>query len=122
MNESKALKTRLRAFVKARDWEQFHSPKNLAMALSVEVAELVEKFQWLTEAQSGTLSRKDMREVSKELADIYIYLELLSDKLGVDLLAEAKKKLRKNERKYPVKLARGRAIKAKDLKRERRSR
>lgn len=119
MSESKALKARLKAFVKARDWEQFHSPKNLAMALSVEVAELVEKFQWLTEAQSRTLSRKDRAEVSEELADIYIYLELLSDKLGVDLLAEAKKKLRKNERKYPVKLARGRATKAKDLKRRR---
>ena len=119
MSEIKALKARLKAFVKARDWEQFHSPKNLAMALSVEVAELVEKFQWLTEEQSRTLGRKDRTEVSEELADIYIYLQLLSDKLGIELVSEAQKKLRKNERKYPVKLARGRATRAKDLKRRR---
>lgn len=71
MSEIKALRARLKAFVKARDWEQFHSPKNLAMALSVEVAELVEKFQWLTEEQSRTLGRKGRTEVSEELADIY---------------------------------------------------
>lgn len=122
MKELDALRARLKAFVKARDWEQFHSPKNLAMALSVEVAELLEKFQWLTEAQSRTLSRKVQADVAEELADIFIYLQLLSDKLGVDLLAATKRKVAKNERKYPVSLARGRATKSTELKRKRRTR
>ena len=79
------LRDKLRAFAEARDWDQFHSPKNLSMALMVEAAELMEHFQWLTEAQSGSLAAEDKAAVAEELADILLYLVRLADKLGVDL-------------------------------------
>ena len=99
------LRDQLRAFAAARDWDQFHSPKNLSMALMVEVAELMEHFQWLTEQQSGSLPADKMAEVSEELADILLYLVRLADKLGVDLRAAALHKLEKNDRKYPLMLS-----------------
>lgn len=105
------LRDRLRAFAAERDWEQFHSPKNLSMALMVEVAELMEHFQWLTEAQSADLPDSDRQAVSEELADILLYLVRLSDRLGVDLREAALRKLEKNALKYPVELARGNARK-----------
>lgn len=101
------LRDKLRAFAEARDWDQFHSPKNLSMALMVEVAELMEHFQWLTEAQSGNLPAEKMAEVSEELADILLYLVRLSDKLGVDLREAALHKLEKNAMKYPADKVRG---------------
>ncbi len=101
------LRDQLRAFAAARDWDQFHSPKNLSMALMVEVAELMEHFQWLTEEQSGKLAADKMAEVSEELADILLYLVRLSDKLGVDLRAAALDKLEKNAKKYPADKVRG---------------
>jgi dCTP diphosphatase len=85
----RALQERLAAFAAARDWDQFHSPKNLAMALSVEAAELVEEFQWLTEEQSRTLDSERRERVRLELADVFIYLLRITDKLGVDLLQAA---------------------------------
>ena len=105
------LRDKLRAFAEARDWDQFHSPKNLSMALMVEVAELMEHFQWLTEAQSLDLAAENKNAVSEELADILLYLVRLSDKLGVDLLEAALHKLEKNAVKYPAEQVRGSAKK-----------
>ena len=93
----RALQQRLAAFAAARDWEQFHSPKNLAMALSVEVAELVEEFQWLTEEQSRALDAERRERVRLELADVFIYLLRMADTLDVDLLRAADDKIALNE-------------------------
>ena len=101
------LRDKLRAFAEARDWDQFHSPKNLNMALMVEVAELMEHFQWLTEEQSGNLDAAKKAVVAEELADILLYLIRLSDKLGVDLSEAALHKLEKNAAKYPAEKVRG---------------
>jgi NTP pyrophosphatase (non-canonical NTP hydrolase) len=105
------LRDRLRAFAEERDWDQFHSPKNLSMALMVEVAELMEHFQWLTEAQTGNLPAEVRPAVAEELADILLYLVRLSDKLGVDLRDAALRKLEKNAEKYPADKVRGSAKK-----------
>ena len=105
------LRDKLRAFAEARDWDQFHSPKNLSMALMVEAAELLEHFQWLTEAQSAELPPDDKQAVGEELADILLYLVRLSDKLGVDLREAALLKLEKNAVKYPAEQVRGSAKK-----------
>lgn len=105
------LRDKLRAFAEARDWDQFHSPKNLSMALMVEVAELMEHFQWLTEAQSGDLAAEKKAVVAEELADILLYLVRLSDKLGVELTEAALHKLEKNAVKYPAEQVRGSAKK-----------
>lgn len=108
MSESMStLRDKLRRFVAERDWDQFHSPKNLAMALSVEAAELVEHFQWLTEAQSRSLSPEKLAQVRDEMADVLVYLVRLADKLEVDLLAAAAQKIDKNALKYPAEKVRG---------------
>jgi NTP pyrophosphatase (non-canonical NTP hydrolase) len=106
------LNRRLVAFARARDWEQFHSPKNLAMALIAECAELVEHFQWLTEAQSYVLPPDKKDEVALELADILIYLLRCAERLDVDLLAAAQRKIALNEARYPVERVRGDARRA----------
>ena len=105
------LKKRLRLFAAERDWDQFHSPKNLSMALIAEAAELVEHFQWLTEEESANLDSKKMKEVSAELADIQIYLIRLADKLGVDLIEAANRKIDSNDKKYPAGKVKGSAKK-----------
>jgi NTP pyrophosphatase (non-canonical NTP hydrolase) len=105
------LRDRLRVFADARDWDQFHTPKNLSMALMVEVAELMEHFQWLTEAQSCSLDADKKAAATDELADILLYLVRLSDKMGVDLLEAALRKLEKNALKYPAARVRGSAKK-----------
>lgn len=105
------LKRCLRDFAIARDWEKFHSPKNLSMALSVEAAEIVEHFQWLTEEQSKNLPKDKLEEVESELADTLIYLIRLADQLDIDLLAAAHSKIEVNERKYPVDKSKGNARK-----------
>lgn len=105
------LRDRLRAFVAERDWEQFHSPKNLAMALSVEVAELVEQFQWLSEQQSAALDADRLQRVQDELADVLVYLVRIADRLDIDLLAAAARKLELNAAKYPADRVRGQARK-----------
>ena len=111
MKDLESLKKRLRDFADARDWDQFHSPKNLSMALIVEAAELVEHFQWLTEEQSRTLDQKQLDKVREELADIQIYLIRISDKLNIDLLGAVSKKMEANEKKYPSEKVRGSAKK-----------
>jgi NTP pyrophosphatase (non-canonical NTP hydrolase) len=105
------LQQRVAAFAAARDWEPFHSPKNLAMALSVEASELVEEFQWLTEEQSRALDPERRERVRLELADVFIYLLRIADKLGVDLVAAANDKIVLNEQKYPAERVRGDARK-----------
>lgn len=101
------LKATLLGFVEARDWAQFHSPKNLAMAMIVEAAELVEHFQWDTEAQSMSLSPEKREAVSHELADTFVYLLRISQVLDIDLIAAANAKIVLNGQKYPVEKARG---------------
>jgi NTP pyrophosphatase (non-canonical NTP hydrolase) len=105
------LRTNIAAFIEERDWEQFHSPKNLAMALSVEVSEVVEHFQWLTEEQSRDLPPEKLAEVREEIGDVMIYLTALSEKLGVDPVEAAKAKLEINSQKYPASLVKGKASK-----------
>lgn len=105
----------LRKFSEDREWDQFHSPKNLACALSVEVAELLENFQWLTEEESRTLSVERRARVAEEMADVFLYLLSLSDKLGVDLMAAAQEKLLSNSEKYPVEKSRGTSKKYTEL-------
>ncbi|MFZ2540144.1 MAG: nucleotide pyrophosphohydrolase [Gallionella sp.] len=108
------LRDKLRAFSEARDWDKFHSPKNLSMALLVEVAELMEHFQWLTEAQSDHIAMEEKSAIADELADILLYLVRLADKLEVDLPQAALHKLEKNAAKYPVEQVRGSAKKYSD--------
>ena len=105
------LRSAISAFIQERDWEQFHSPKNLAMALSVEVAEIVEHFQWLTEEDSKNLPPEKMAEVREEIGDVMIYLTELADKLGIDLVEAAKAKMTINGQKYPAELDKGKASK-----------
>ena len=110
-----ALNEKLRAFAKARDWSQFHSPKNLACALAVESAELLENFQWITEEQSRHLAEPQKQAVAMEVADVLLYLLQLTDALGIDLMSAANEKLILNERKYPVERAKGSSKKYTDL-------
>jgi dCTP diphosphatase len=105
------LRDAVRRFAVERDWDQFHSPKNLASALIVEAAELLEHFQWLTPQQSAALLPEKRQEVELEMADVLIYLVRLADKLDVDLVQAARKKMQINATKYPVDQARGNAAK-----------
>ena len=107
MDELQQFKQKLRRFADDRDWNQFHSPKNLAMALSVEAGELLEHFQWLTEAESASITGDKRVAVADEIADVQIYLIRLADKLGIDILDAVKNKYEKNEKKYPLEKARG---------------
>lgn len=109
--ELESLKLRLQEFAKERDWDQFHSPKNFSMAMIVECAELVEHFQWLTDEQSKNLPAETLEEVRLEMADIFLYLIRLADKLDVDLIDAANDKIKMNAEKYPVDKAKGLATK-----------
>ena len=115
VNDLEHLRDQLREFAAARDWDQFHSPKNLAMALAAEAGELLEIFQWLTEAQSRSLDTAAGAAASEEVADVLLYLIRLSDTLGIDLIAAAKRKLVANAEKYPVDKARGSSRKYTEL-------
>ena len=106
-----ALRTRLAQFAEERDWDQFHNPKNLAMALTGEVGELVEHFQWLTFEEAQNLPQSTRDEVALEAADVLLFLLRLCDKLDIDLAAAAEQKLELNAKKYPVQKSRGRATK-----------
>ena len=110
-DELEDLKQRLRDFAAERDWEQFHSPKNLSMALIAEAAELVEHFQWLTEKQSNELTGVKLQEVEHEIADIQIYLIRIADKLNIDVMDAVRNKIALNEKKYPADKVRGSARK-----------
>lgn len=105
------LRVVINTFIEDRDWEQFHSPKNLAMALSVEVAEIVEHFQWLTEEQSRNLPSEKLAELREEIGDVMIYLTEFADKLGIDPVAAARAKLKINKQKYPADVVKGSALK-----------
>ena len=95
------LRDTLREFCAARNWHDYHNPKNLAMALIVEAAELVEQFQWATPDESQSLSPEQAAAVRDEVADVLIYLVEIADVLGIDLLAAARDKIAKNAIKYP---------------------
>jgi NTP pyrophosphatase (non-canonical NTP hydrolase) len=110
-----ALRDALRAFAAERDWDQFHSPRNLATALAVEAAELLEPFQWLTEAESRELPLETRAAVEEEMADVLLYLVRLADRLEVDLHAAARAKMARNAVKYPVEKARGSSRKYDEL-------
>ena len=96
------LRERLRRFAAERDWQQFHTPKNLAMSIAIEAAEIMEHFQWLTANQSLELDAAAKREVAHEIADVLLYLIRLADVLDIDLPAAAREKIGLNARKYPV--------------------
>lgn len=105
------IRDRLREFAAARDWERYHTPKNLAMALIGEAGELVEHFQWLSEAESKSLAPDKLCEVEAELADVLLYLMRLADVLNVDLVQAAHRKIEQNEARYPSERVRGSAKK-----------
>jgi dCTP diphosphatase len=109
------LRSALQQFASERDWDQFHSPKNLAIALSVEAAELLEHFQWTSEADSKVLTPHQHAKVREEIADVLLYLIRLADKLKIDLLAAATDKIQVNAAKYPVDKARGSSKKYTEL-------
>lgn len=112
MTELDNIKKALAQFSKDRDWEQFHSPKNLAMALSVEVAEIVEHFQWLSEEEANTLTVDKRHAIAEEIADTQMYLLLLAEKLDVDIIQSVSKKMAKNAVKYPIEKRKGPSKKA----------
>ncbi|MBI5183147.1 MAG: nucleotide pyrophosphohydrolase [Nitrospinae bacterium] len=105
----------IRQFNEERDWGQFHTPKNLAMSLAIEVAEVMEHFQWLTQEEGNNLSIDKKREISEELGDVMIYLVNLADKLNIDLLKAAQMKIEKNRRRYPITKAKGNSNKYLEL-------
>lgn len=105
------LVRKIRSFVDERDWEQFHSPKNLAMALIVEASELVEIFQWMSEEQSLNLDPDQKRRVEEEVADVMNYLIRICDRMDIDLLKATDRKIEINSEKYPTEQVRGRALK-----------
>ncbi len=107
MNELEALRIRINDFADERDWNQFHSPKNLSMALIVEAGELVEHFQWMKQKDSFALAEDKLAAVEEELADIFVYLIRIADQLGIDLINATKKKIKSNEAKYPADVVRG---------------
>lgn len=109
------LQAAQRAFAQERDWGQFHTPKNLASALAVEAAELLEHFQWLTEEQSRTLPDDKRVQVDEEIADVLLYLLQLSDKLQIDVMEAAWRKIGLNAEKYPVDRSKGSIRKYSDL-------
>lgn len=105
------IQAALRVFAQAREWEQYHTPKNLVMALSVEVAELQEHFQWLTAEQSMALTAPEQEAVGAEMADVFLYLLRLADRLDIDLLAATATKMQLNEQRYPADKVKGSAAK-----------
>jgi len=111
VSELEELRNAIRRFADERDWNQFHSPKNLAMALIVEAGELVEQFQWLKQSESHDLPLEKFEAVEEELADIFVYLIRIADKLDINIVKAAQKKIRLNESKYPVEIVRGKAKK-----------
>ncbi|HEY0490697.1 MAG TPA: nucleotide pyrophosphohydrolase [Telluria sp.] len=115
-NDLHAIRDTIRTFVEERDWDQFHTPKNLACALSVEVAELLEHFQWLQAGQREELGEAKLEQVRHEMADVMVYLVRMADKLGVDLGAAVIEKMALNRAKYPADLVRGDARKYDEYK------
>ena len=115
MPDLEQLRESVEKFAAERDWDQFHTPKNLSMALAGEAGELLEVFQWLTAEQSQNLDAAGKERAAEEMADVLIYLVRLADKLGIDLVAAAQDKIRLNEERYPADKARGNARKYSEL-------
>lgn len=111
MNTLSEVQQAIEDFAQERDWDKFHTPKNLAMALSVEAAELLEHFQWLSEEESKQLSPEKLAQVQDEAADIFVYLLRIADKLNINLLSATTRKMEKNRLKYPIDKAYGKATK-----------
>jgi len=118
MHEFKQLQDTLLAFRDARDWKQFHSPKNLAEGLSIEAAELLENFLWKTTEQSYELSDKELARVKDEVSDIFTFLMYLCHGLNIDLYAETNRKIGDNAKKYPVDKAKGNCLKYTEYEKE----
>lgn len=115
MNEITGLLERIRVFANERDWSQFHSPKNISMALSVEAAELLEHFQWMTQEQSRNVTSDKKLQITDEIADVFLYLLRICDEMDIDLIAAANRKIDKNAENYPVEKAKGNATKYTEL-------
>lgn len=115
-NDLQLIRDTVRTFVAERDWDKFHTPKNLACALSVEVAELLEHFQWLQTGQREELGAAKLDQVRHEMADVMVYLVRIADKLDVDLGAAVIEKMALNRAKYPADLVRGDARKYHEYK------
>lgn len=111
MNEIKMIQKQVETFANERNWNQFHSPKNLSMALSIEAAELMEHFQWLSENESKNLEPAVQEQVKDEIADVQVYLARLADKLNIDIIEAVNQKMKKNAAKYPINMAYGNARK-----------
>lgn len=109
------LKDELQEFNKERDWDQFHTPKNIAMALSVEASEIVELFQWMEADESFHLSTEKIQRLKEEVGDVFLYLLLLSSKFDIDPIDAASKKLQENKKKYPIDKAKGSSKKYNEL-------
>jgi len=109
------LKAKIRKFRDDRDWKQFHNPKDLAISIAIEAGELLEEFQWKDKAEIDKKVANEKHKIEDEMADIYIYLLEMSDVLGIDLIEAAKRKMAKNEAKYPVEKAKGNAKKYTEL-------
>lgn len=114
MADLEEMRQIMHEFSDSRGWDKFHSPKNLSMALSVEVSELIECFQWMTEEQSNSLSPEQLENISDEIADVQLYLVRLADKVGIDISIAVDKKIEKNELKYPAEKVRGSSKKYSD--------
>ena len=114
-NELIQIQNDLANFASERDWDKFHSPKNLSMAMSVEAGELVEIFQWLTDEESRNLTMKQKVRAEEEIADVFLYLLRIADKLNIDVVQVAKNKLATNAAKYPIEACYGNAKKYTDL-------
>ena len=112
-NRLNDLINKLRVFSNERDWDQFHSPKNLIMALTSEVGELSDIFQWLSEEQSKieNIDSKSLEKTKEEIADVFLYILRIADKLNIDLEREAVKKIQINAEKYPIELSKGNSVK-----------
>ena len=113
--EIESLSAKLKKFAEERDWEQFHSPKNLASALVVEAAELLEIFQWMKEDESKKPDERTLDKVKEEIADIQIYLLRISDVMGINIQEAVKAKIEKNSAKYPIDKAKGTSKKYDEL-------
>jgi NTP pyrophosphatase (non-canonical NTP hydrolase) len=111
MDRIEELKGKIEKFIEERDWDKYHSPKNLAISISIEAAELLEIFQWKSGKESYSLKEEELERVKEEVGDIFIYLLNLCSKLNIDPIDSAFNKLRINERKYPAEMVKGKAFK-----------
>ena len=117
MSDLESIQKRILSFRNERDWQQFHDPKNLAEALSIEAGELLENFLWKTTEQSRNLTPEELKNVKEELADIFIFLTYLSEEYKIDLFKEVENKIAQNAAKYPVEKAKGSSKKYIELNR-----